>query len=312
MGSGHTTHRNKRGGRHTRGASPRAPGAAASTTSASASAPSRPTVAAPAPTSALTPTPPSPPVMPASDTPPSPPAQQSEKNASRPSLRGPYAPGQRALRSPGRSASTGETQEEELEVTAIYREEITVSAQSVETVEDQEEPRYAENKPSEGTTTADRRVDLADVSADADQERPAYRHNGHTHAAGRRNGRHRDDDHEHTYTPAHLSPEVGRDGNRAEQETAPLTDAEHEPADAAPHGDVRGDVGPLIDDLKALFQRDRATASATGGIRCGICYLHFALDALEYRDGEGYYVCAACARALGTTYLPMVRRQKRG
>jgi hypothetical protein len=83
-------------------------------------------------------------------------------------------------------------------------------------------------------------------------------------------------------------------------------------AEFVPRGDVRGEVGALIDDLKAIFQHDRATASATGGTRCGICYLHFALDALEYRDDEGYYVCASCAQALGAARLPMVRRQKRG
>lgn len=82
-------------------------------------------------------------------------------------------------------------------------------------------------------------------------------------------------------------------------------------ADLVPRADVRGDVGPLIDELRAVFQRDRAVASGTAASRCGICYLHFPLDELEYREAEGFYICPVCARALGAQWLPMVRRQKR-
>jgi hypothetical protein len=90
-----------------------------------------------------------------------------------------------------------------------------------------------------------------------------------------------------------------------------LADGELDAQETAAHADVRGNVGPLIDDLRALFQRDRATASSAGGTRCGICYLHFTPAELEYRDDEGYYICADCARALGTAHVPMIRRQKR-
>lgn len=79
-----------------------------------------------------------------------------------------------------------------------------------------------------------------------------------------------------------------------------------------PRGDVRGDVGPLIDALHEVFVQDRAISSQGGSTRCGICYLHFSYTELEYRDAEGYYVCPSCKRALGTARLPMVRKQRRG
>lgn len=79
-----------------------------------------------------------------------------------------------------------------------------------------------------------------------------------------------------------------------------------------PRGDVRGDVGPLIDALHEVFVHDRAVSSQGGSTRCGICYLHFPFSELEYREAEGYYVCAGCKRALGPARLPMVRKQRRG
>jgi hypothetical protein len=72
----------------------------------------------------------------------------------------------------------------------------------------------------------------------------------------------------------------------------------------------RGDVGSLIDTLHDLFAQDRAVASQGGSARCGICYLHFPLSALEYREAEGFYVCSGCKRALGHTPLTMIRRQQ--
>ncbi len=75
--------------------------------------------------------------------------------------------------------------------------------------------------------------------------------------------------------------------------------------------EVRGDVGPLIDSLHALFEHDRAVASQTGATRCGICYLHFAAADMSYRQSEGFYVCEECARALGPNQVFMVRRQQR-
>jgi hypothetical protein len=79
----------------------------------------------------------------------------------------------------------------------------------------------------------------------------------------------------------------------------------------SPRHDVRGDVGSLIDSLREVFERDRAVASQGGTARCGICYLHFPLAELDYRAEEGFYVCAPCAQRLGTTHLPMIRRQQR-
>jgi hypothetical protein len=75
--------------------------------------------------------------------------------------------------------------------------------------------------------------------------------------------------------------------------------------------DVRGDIGELIDSLHAAFERDRGIASQGDSARCGICYLHFFLSELQYREEEGYYVCASCARALSHTRILMVRRQQR-
>lgn len=75
--------------------------------------------------------------------------------------------------------------------------------------------------------------------------------------------------------------------------------------------EVRGDVGPLIDALHALFEHDRAVASQTGAARCGICYLHFAAADMTYRQVEGFYVCEDCARALGPNQVFMVRKQQR-
>src|SRR6185437_9198668 len=53
--------------------------------------------------------------------------------------------------------------------------------------------------------------------------------------------------------------------------------------------EVRGEFAPLIDSLKEIFQRDRAVASQGNSTRCGICYLHFAVTELEYRESEGFY-----------------------
>jgi len=75
--------------------------------------------------------------------------------------------------------------------------------------------------------------------------------------------------------------------------------------------DVRGDVGPLIDDLHAIFERDRAVASQGNTARCGVCYYHFSLTELSYRDAGGFYICPDCERALGPTRIVMLRRQQR-
>ncbi|MGO8949145.1 MAG: hypothetical protein ACLQUY_16165 [Ktedonobacterales bacterium] len=74
--------------------------------------------------------------------------------------------------------------------------------------------------------------------------------------------------------------------------------------------DVRGDIGPLIDSLHELFERDRGVASQGDATRCGICYLHFNLAELHYREEEGFYICTSCTRALAHTRIVMVRRQQ--
>ncbi|MGH2503994.1 MAG: hypothetical protein ACRDID_15910 [Ktedonobacterales bacterium] len=80
---------------------------------------------------------------------------------------------------------------------------------------------------------------------------------------------------------------------------------------SGPREDVRGPVGELIDALHDLFSRDRAIASQGSSSRCGICYFHFTLGELVYREAEGFYVCQACERALGGSRVSMARRQQR-
>jgi len=52
-------------------------------------------------------------------------------------------------------------------------------------------------------------------------------------------------------------------------------------------------------------------ASQGGVARCGICYFHFPIGELVYRESEGFYVCQTCERSLGVGHVPMVRRQQR-
>lgn len=75
--------------------------------------------------------------------------------------------------------------------------------------------------------------------------------------------------------------------------------------------EVRGEFAPLIDSLKDLFQHDRAVASQANSTRCGICYLHFTVAELEYRESEGFYICPDCKQSLARSSLPMIRRQQR-
>src|SRR5262249_22811286 len=75
--------------------------------------------------------------------------------------------------------------------------------------------------------------------------------------------------------------------------------------------EVRGEFASLIDALKELFQHDRAVASQGSSTRCGICYLHFVVADLEYREAEGFYICSNCKQALARATLPMIRRQQR-
>lgn len=128
--------------------------------------------------------------------------------------------------------------------------------------------------------------------------------NGHAPAAGQGNG----------VTSGRYGPDradhfvvAERAADAASEEDDEL---EEEPREV-PRRDVRGEVGSLIDSLRAVFEQDRATASSGGNARCGICYLHYPLTELDYRTAEGYYVCAPCAQRLGSSRLPMVRKQQR-
>ncbi len=66
----------------------------------------------------------------------------------------------------------------------------------------------------------------------------------------------------------------------------------------------------LINSLHEQFAHDRQMASQPDATRCGICYLHFPVNELYYRD-EGFYVCHGCEHALGKQILPMVRKQQK-
>lgn len=70
------------------------------------------------------------------------------------------------------------------------------------------------------------------------------------------------------------------------------------------------DFEQMIASLRDLFEHDRQIASQSDSTRCGICYLHFALTELQYRD-EGFYLCPDCAYTLGHHALPMLRQQQK-
>jgi hypothetical protein len=59
-----------------------------------------------------------------------------------------------------------------------------------------------------------------------------------------------------------------------------------------------------------VFEHDRQTASQSDATRCGICYLHFPVSELVYRE-EGFYLCEGCNHALGKQVAPMLRRQQK-
>ncbi len=71
------------------------------------------------------------------------------------------------------------------------------------------------------------------------------------------------------------------------------------------------EVESLIASLRELFAQDRQVASQPDGTRCGICYMHFTVSELTYREEEGFYVCQGCEGALGKNIIPMLRRQQK-
>ena len=70
------------------------------------------------------------------------------------------------------------------------------------------------------------------------------------------------------------------------------------------------DFEQLIQSLHDLFEHDRQIASQTDATRCGICYLHFHVNELHYRN-EGFYVCPNCEHNLGNQRLTILRKQQK-
>ena len=71
------------------------------------------------------------------------------------------------------------------------------------------------------------------------------------------------------------------------------------------------DFEAMLLSLHELFEHDRQVASQQEARRCGICYLHFLVSELYYREEEGLYVCQGCDRAASKQQLPMLRRQQK-
>lgn len=145
---------------------------------------------------------------------------------------------------------------------------------------------------------------------------PRAEQNGHPHAAPGANGVNG----ANVVNGAHEAHEPHGAIRRAPREPlAAYTPSAAQPAEeddaevelSGPREDVRGPVGELIDALHDLFTHDRAIATQGSASRCGICYFHFALGELVYRESEGFYVCQPCERALAGARVPMVRRQQR-
>jgi hypothetical protein len=71
------------------------------------------------------------------------------------------------------------------------------------------------------------------------------------------------------------------------------------------------DFEAMLVSLHDLFEHDRQIASQTDARRCGICYLHFLVSELRYREEEGLYVCESCDKAASKQQLLMLRRQQK-
>ena len=71
------------------------------------------------------------------------------------------------------------------------------------------------------------------------------------------------------------------------------------------------DFENMLVSLHELFEQDRQVASQQDARRCGICYLHFMVSELHYREEEGLYVCQGCEKAASKLQLPMLRRQQK-
>lgn len=70
------------------------------------------------------------------------------------------------------------------------------------------------------------------------------------------------------------------------------------------------DFEQMVKSLHELFEHDRQIASQPNSMRCGICYLHFLLSELQYRN-EGYYICSGCSQTLGHQNVSMLHKQRK-
>jgi hypothetical protein len=70
------------------------------------------------------------------------------------------------------------------------------------------------------------------------------------------------------------------------------------------------DFEQMLQALHELFEHDRQIASQPNSTRCGVCYLHFVLSELQYRN-EGFYICSGCNQSLGHQNVPMLHKQQK-
>jgi hypothetical protein len=70
------------------------------------------------------------------------------------------------------------------------------------------------------------------------------------------------------------------------------------------------DFEGMIHSLHDLFEQDRQTASQQDATRCGLCYLHYQVNELYYRE-EGFYVCKNCESVLGNQRVSMLHKQQK-
>jgi hypothetical protein len=70
------------------------------------------------------------------------------------------------------------------------------------------------------------------------------------------------------------------------------------------------DFEQMVQSLHELFEHDRQLASQPNSTRCGICYLHFLLSEMQYRD-EGFYICSHCSQTLSQQDVSMLHKQQK-
>lgn len=117
------------------------------------------------------------------------------------------------------------------------------------------------------------------------------------------------------YTPS-PSDEASNNGHslisRREMHASNMTGAL--PPLKTPERNIGGtsfDFEQMLTSLHELFEHDRQTASQADSTRCGLCYLHFVVNELHYREEEGFYVCPNCEHVLGKQKLFMLRHQQK-